>query len=90
MLQDRGSVSDSGKLDVFGFYAMTVPTTRPRHKERNLCKLSPYAVDKPHLCVTVSVSVFLDGYRQVGVPAPKKPHMVTSPALLDTGAQMVV
>ena len=38
----------------------------------------------------MSVSVCLDGYRQVGVPAPKKPSMVTSPALLDTGAQMVV
>ena len=45
---------------------------------------------KPQLCVTVSVSVCLCGYRQVGVPAPKKPSMVTSPALLDTGAQMVV
>ena len=45
-LQDRGSVSDSGELDGFGFYAMTVPSTKPRHRARgHLRKLSHYAVD---------------------------------------------
>ena len=99
-LQDRGSMSDSGELDGFGFFAMTVPATRPRHKARGLRKLSHYAADKfgnwaqrkaePQPCVTVSVSVCHDGYRQVGVSAPKKPHTVTCPALPDTGAQMMV
>ena len=96
MLQDRGSVSDSGKLDVFGFYAMTVPTTRPRHKERNLCKISPYTVDKFGSCkasaVCNCVSVSVPRWLQTGWCScgPKKPRMVTSLALLDTGAQMVV
>ena len=45
-MQHRGSVSDLGELDGFGFYAMTAPATRPRHKVRNLRKLSHHAADK--------------------------------------------
>ena len=100
-LQDRGSVSDSGELDGFGFYAMTVPSTKPRHRARgHLRKLSHYAVDmfgkwaarrpEPQPSVTVSVSVSQSGYRQIHVPAPRKTRTVTCPALPDTGAQMVV
>ena len=99
-LQERGSVSDSGELDGFGFYAMTVPATRPRHKVRDLRKLSHHAADQfgnwaarraePQPVVTVSVSVCSEGYEQVGIPAPRKPRTITSPALPDTGAQMVV
>ena len=70
-LQERGSVSDSGEVGDSG-YAMMVPATRPRHNMRKLCKLSHHAVDKfgnwaqrraeSQPCVTVSVSVCLDGY----------------------------
>ena len=99
-LQARGSVSDTGEMDSFGFYAMTVPATRPRHKLRDLRKLSHHAADEfgnwaarraePQPAVTVSVSVCSEGYEQVGIPAPRKPRTVTSTALPDTGAQMVV
>ena len=99
-LQERGSVSDSGELDGFGFYAMTVPATRPRHRVRNLRKLSHHAADmfgkwaarrpEPQPAVTVTVSVCTSGYEQIEISAPKKPRTVTCPALPDTGAQMVV
>ena len=95
-----GSASDTGELDGFGFYTMTTAATRPRHKARNLRKLSHHAVNKfgdwtarkaePQPCVSVSVSVCQDGYRQVQMPAPRNARTITSTALPDTGAQMVV
>ena len=99
-LEDRGSVSDSGEVDGFGFYAMTVPATRPRHKARNFRKLGHHAADmfgkwarssaekQPELTVTVSVCT--DGYQQVGMRPPRMQRTVESRSLADTGAQMVV
>ena len=99
-LEDRGSVSDSAEVDGFGFFSMTMPATKPRHKARNMRKLSHHAVDmfgkwaarkpEPQPAVTVSVSVCKVGYEQLSVPAPRRPRTVTYPALPDTGAQMVV
>ena len=99
-LQDRGSVSDTGDLDGFSFFSMTQPATKPRHKARNLRKLSHHAVDmfgkwvarkpEPQPSVTVTVSVSQKGYKEVNIPAPRKPRNVACSALPDTGAQMVV
>ena len=99
-LQDRGSVSDTGECDGFGFFSMTEPATRPRHKVRNIRKLSHHAVNEfgnwvtrrpePQPSVSVSVSVCQDGYRQVEMPAPRNHRTITTTALPDTGAQMVV
>ena len=99
-LEDRGSVSDTAEVDSFGFFSMTAPPTRPRHKVRNLRGLNHHAVDafgkwkeraaehQPE--TTVEVAVCMKGYEEVGVTPPRRPHTTTSKCLPDTGAQMCV
>ena len=66
-LEDNGNEPDTGELDGFGFFSMTIPVTKPRHKKRCTYKLSHHAVNEfgrwasrrpePQPCVSVSVSV---------------------------------
>ena len=47
-----------------------------------------FRIGRPGSCVTLSVCK--EGYEQASMPAPQRPRTVSSHALLDTGAQMVV
>ena len=44
-LQDRGSISNTGKVDGYRFFSMRLPTTKPRHKAWDLRKLLYHAMD---------------------------------------------
>ena len=72
-------MSDTAEVDSFGFFSMTAPPTRPRHKVRNLRGLNHHAVDafgkwkeraaehQPEM--KVDVAVCMTGYEEVGVTA---------------------